>query len=1100
MQYRLALDIGTASCGLVGVSLDESGQPRDLVYDSVHIFSEPVLPAKSGGVGEPKKAARRAARMARRTIDRRARRLKRIALLSRLIGLDHQKIDADDGQHIHALRAKAASTGIALEDLVRVFLRVSKRRGYAGSFKLRKKGGDGVVEPGINQLRVAMQVADAETGGKCKTIGQYLQYRFERGETLKLKEAGLYAHRDMLIDEFNIIWAMQAKFHSVLDESRPDPIDPQHRERPLRDQFFDAIFYQRPLKSAALLVGNCSLEPSLPRAPMAQPSMQRFRIEKQLADLRWGMGRNARILSPEQKELIRRLLLDPAKLTKDGKLAFQKIYDALEEQGLRPEYPRTLNMERSSREDLLGDRTSRVMRDLGMFDAWQAMDGTVQLRVINFLADLGSPEQIDQPDWHLRFTKSHKVKNTKTGRWENKLERRELDPQLVSFINVLVEKGKFDRLGSMGFETGRASYSIRALNRLTEDMQKCGCDEHDAIQTIYPPATTTGELLMVLPPHKLTGNVVVDVALRVVRRAVNEALEKLGCPPAEIVVELSRDMALGLKARGEIEQKINKNRKAREAAAKGLLANEPPIQPTERNILRYLLWTQQDQKHCPYCERHISFRQALDGNETNFEHILPRSLTRVGKQRSHLVLAHRGCNDEKGDRTPFEAFGHDEERWRAVRYCATVLEGNKQFAKARLLLLSEYEHEVLDDESIQDFSERQFVETSWIGKLTAQWLRQACPNVAVSRGALTAHLRRIWKLETVIAQTRFEAGLPVLDQEGNKITLDDFKRFKAFWEGHQGREYARTDRKIDKRIDHRHHLIDALVIAMTSRSLYQRMAEHYKQLAERRQDGEPVKMKLFVEPPIQNIRERALALVETVEIRHKPDRQLSGSFFQKTAYRKEFTDDGKSRLAIRVPMIQLTDEKGDLTKARKSIADIVSERTRHIVSEAFESRIASGKSVKGALEEPISDPQYRCLIKRVAVFQRLGRGYVDGSSACQIQHGSRGRGLLKHYLSDGYAFVSLHVENGRITTAESVSVFSAYQRSYKSRNGEQRYYRGDTLRDVTTGKRYVVCQLLANATVRAAEVTESRSWIELGAESGGVSFGAKTLLAMTVER
>lgn len=1098
MRYRLALDIGTASCGLVAVSLDNDNQPMDVVHHSVHIFPEPLLPAQSGGVGEPKKAARRKARMARRIVERRARRLKRIAMLASLIGLDHRNITADSGRNIHSLRAQAATSLINLDDLVRVLLKLAKRRGYAGGFKTKKSADDGVVEPGINQLRDAMAAANADT------IGQYLQHRFERGETLRLKEAGLYAHRDMLIKEFNCIWDTQAKHHPILNEVRPDPVAPDRPDRAIRDQFSEAIFYQRPLKSVAPMVGNCALEPSLPRAPTSQPAVQKFRIEKQLADLRWGTGRRAQILTSEQKEVVRELLLNPDKLTKEGKLSFEKIYKALEEKKLRPESPRTLNMERSSREDLTGDRTSRVMRDLGMLETWRCLDELTQLRIVNFLADLGSPEQVDQPGWHERFA-------------------RKIDPQVVSFVNRLVELGKFDRLGNMGFETGRASYSIRALNRLTQAMHDNGCDEHDAITQLYPSEAPTGELLMQLPPHKPTGNVVVDVSLRMVRRAVNDALTTLGKPPSEVVIELSRDMALGVKARNDIETKIKKNQKRRKNARDEL--NKHGITATETNILRYLLWEQQDTKHCPYCPRHITIAQAVSGNETNFEHILPRSLTQVGKQRNQLVLAHRSCNDEKGDRTPFEAFHHDEDRWAAVKYCASVLKANKQFAKERLLLLSDYEHETLDDATLTDFSERQFIETSWIGKLTAQWLRLTCSNVAVSRGMLTAHLRRIWKLETVIPQARFAAGLPVLDQDGNKITIDDFSRFKSFWEGHSGREHERTDSKIEKRIDHRHHLIDALVIAMTSRSLYMRMAAHYKALAERREHGEAVRMKLSVEPPMSGIRDKAMVLANQPKISHKPDRYTAGSLFAGTAYRRTQEGDEKTRMTIRTKLIDLTDKFGSVDVARKRIADIASVETRKIVSACFEQRVLqNGGNAKLALADPIPDTRYisrkkteiRNLgaISHVRVFQRSGRGYLSGESAIPISVAGRShlrkapnlepRPHLKHYISDGYAYVRLCFSEDRLIPerCESVSRFKASLPHYEHSpaDSEVRIYRGDTLVDPKSAERLVVHQILAGAKVRVGPVTEARTWDELGKEAGGKSLGAADLVRMTLSR
>jgi len=1011
-------------------------------------------------------------------------------MLASLLDLDHKTIPADKGQRIHEIRAQAPQKQIELDDLVRVFLKLAKRRGYAGGFRTKtdkqKDEDSGIVQPGIEKLQIVMKAVD------CKTVGQYLQHRFRNGETLKLKEVGLYTHRDSLVHEFDCIWNEQAKHHPILNETKPDPV--HGGERAIRQQFFDAIFYQRPLKSVAPMVGNCALEKNLPRAPMAQPAMQAFRIEKQLADLRWGMGRSAQTLTSEQKSLIRNLLNDPDQITKEGKLTFKKVYAALEKKGLMPTTRRSLNMERSSREELYGNRTLRAMRDLDAIEQWLTFDPVTQIRIINFLADLGSPEQVDLPDWHDRFTKRKRAKNPKTGRWEEKQEKRDLDTNLVSFVNKLVENGKFGRLGDMGFESGRASYSIRALEKLTRKMHETNCDEHTAIQSCYPPPPPTGELLMHLPLHPPTGNVVVDVALGAVRRAVNNALTKLGEPPTEVIIELSRDMALGLKARGEIEKKIDKNRKLRENAKKALEANDPPILGTDNNVLRYILWQQQD-NHCPYCSDRISLGEAVSGNATNFEHILPRSLTRVGKQRNHLVLAHRRCNDAKGDRTPYEAFSHDEERWNAIKYCADVLEKKKQFQKSKLLILNEYERETLDDAAIEEFSERQLHETSWIGKLAALWLQKICPTpVAPSRGTLTAHLRRIWKLETVIAQARIEAGLPVLDQDGEKISPEEFERFRPYWEGHSGKGIERTDRKIDKRIDHRHHLIDALVIAQTSRSLYQRMAKNYKALAERQQAGETVRLRLFVEPPIKNVREQALALMQSADIRHKPDRQISGNFFQQTSYRKTYTEDGKSRAVIRVPLTQLTDTKGSLEKAKKGISDIVSDRTRKIVSGAFEQRISSGKSVKEALAEPIYDPQFNTMIKRIAVYQRIGRGFLDGSSTFPIEHG---RGFIKHYISDGYAFVSIIENDGRIESADSVPVFRAHRVNAAPKDGERRFFRGDTLLAPTNGKKYVIHQLLANATVRAAEVTESRSWIALGAESGATQFGATALIKMT---
>ena len=310
MTYRLGLDVGTASVGLVALELNRDNRPVKPVWHAVRIFDEPLLPAKSGGVGEPKKAARRLARQQRKGHERRSRRMKRIAQLAKLMDLDPETIESDKGQRIHELRASAVTSEISLPDLLRVFLLMGKRRGYAGGFKAKKDKDKGQVETGMGNLKTVMWKHG------CETLGQYLWYRIKHGQHLRLKEDGLFADRQMVDDEFNRIWKTQEQYHQILKRN--------HNGKLLRNSFYKTIVEQRPLKSPAAMVGNCLLESMLPRAPMAQPVMQAFRIEKQIADLRWGTTSRAQPLSPEQREVIRE------QLQNQKEVKFTSLYKALE--------------------------------------------------------------------------------------------------------------------------------------------------------------------------------------------------------------------------------------------------------------------------------------------------------------------------------------------------------------------------------------------------------------------------------------------------------------------------------------------------------------------------------------------------------------------------------------------------------------------------------------------------------------------------------------------------------------------------------------------------------------------------------------------------
>lgn len=1100
MTYRLALDVGTASLGLIALGLDDQSRPVDLVYSSLNIFSEPLLPAKSGGIGEPKKAARRLARQQRRLTERRARRLRRIAHLAPLIGLHAHQVAPDDGQHIHELRALAISQRVELPELLNVLLKLAKRRGYAGGFKVKKDGEEaGQVQGGIEDLQKLLAQND------CTTLGELLHKRFGdtehagRGprESLKLKSLGLYAHRVMLEEEFELVWGEQAKHHSILnEEATAYSVRGSHEKLPIKQHFKEAIFYQRPLKSVAGMVGQCALEPTLPRAPAAQPVAQLFRIEKQLTDLRWGMGRMQRTLSKAQRDHIRAMLLDAEQLNKDGALTFGKIYKSLEKAGLRQEFPSQFNTDRFSRETLLGDRTSKAMGGLGMLDHWTALDAVTQLRVINFIANLGSPESVDSADWHERIKPSPK-------------------PEVVTFVNRWVESGTFNRLSKMGFDTGRAAYSIKALKQITAKMQDGeGCDETAAREVFYKPPEPTGELLMHLPPPASTGNVVVDVALRVVRHAVNQCLKTMGTPPTQIIVELSRDMALGLKARGEKEKGIDKHRRARLYAKSQIEGNQSGHTATNNDIFRYLLAQEQD-FHCPYCSKRMELGEALDGNATNVDHILPRSLTQVKRERSHLVIAHRTCNAAKGDSVPLEAFKGDDDRVNAINNCVNILKRKHSYRKAGFLMAESYEAEKLNDKTLDDFTERQFVESSWIAKLVAQWMKDVCSNVSVSRGELTAQLRRAWKLETVIPQVRLETKvdpkndkpdnhLPLFDDDkpAQPISREEFDRFRACWENHHGPEVERTDRRIDKRIDHRHHLIDALVIGLTDRSLYMSMAQGYKERMEQRAAGvRGVKPWQTPEPPLRNIREVALKLVREVRVKHKADRHPAGAFFQQTAYAKIYTDEGKSRIALSIDLIALTDSNYSLDRARKGISDIVSSGTREIIGDEFERRIASGQDVKAALSAPIIDTRYGTLIRQVRVYQRLGRGFASGEDAIKVALAGRTHSGTapngKYYLSDGYAYIAL-IANETGLIVDAVSVRSADAPIFDQSRVGRCIFRSDTVVD-ESGQRHLVHQILADGVIRTGPLVESRSWIQLGAESGGKSFGKAAVMKLKVE-
>lgn len=1134
-KYRVGLDVGTASVGLAAVSLDDHNEPGELIWHLVRIFDEPLEKGQGGLVS--KKAGRRKARLQRRQIDRRAARLRYIARLGELLGLKRGDIPPDDGNTLPHKRAQAATERVELADLLRIFLRLSKRRGYKGEFKAKKKG---PVAEGSSEIRLAMRMLATERGIALAdendagiTLGQYLLHRLESGlpTRLKVKEDGediknkknhsetnaknelknLYALRTMVENEFDTIWSAQSAHHDTLKQS--------HYGKSLREHFREALFYQRPLKSAADLVAQCALEPTLPRAPRAQMAFQRFRIEKTLADLRWGAGRNALPLQPQQKTVIR-TLLDQAK-----EIKFDEIYEALKNAGCPKPQTKGLNLERASREELLGNTTLAALRALDKYSGkyhperaanlekqFCALDEKTQIATINFLAEIGSPEQLDDAGWHHAFVKKDGTP-------------RQFNAALVSFINEIKEHDKFDRLSKMDFDGGRASYSVKALNILADWLEEPhwpgdwndeedgpkSMDEEGAVRACYRQHRKEKSNIKrqgTLPTPEPTGNAVVDGALRQIRWTVNEMIKELGAPPTEMVVEMAREMSLGITRRNERENDNSAQQKARSFAEKEIRGHGQT--PTPSKIRRYLLWAEQDKSFCPYCDKNISLEEALSGHATEYEHILPRSLTQVGMKRSEIVLAHHVCNQEKGDRTPWEVWGGTP-RWQHIEAAAVRFETGKlkSFRKAKLLRLKDFEREVMTDKSVDEFADRQFHQTSWIAKAAAQWLNCLCPNkVSVSRGEMTAMLRRKWGLETIIPEARYENNLPVLDTGGKldesgkslpaqRIAPEDFTILKKFLEGHP---VLKTDqvanpgfdfnRRPDKRLDHRHHLIDAITLALTSRGLFQKMANNYKAAAEKtrprsgetteereRRIKQETRVRLEVpEPPLRNVRALALQAVRECRISIKPDRYPDGAIFKATAYGVGQRDgEDKLRLTLRQTVADMgKDSKGNVTvkSMESAIATIMSKEIRDIFSKALNDRLKEGVPVKSALMQPILHPRYNKPILKVRCFA----GYAE--DAQPIVHINRGGVEHKKYLvNEGYAYLELATDGSR--DPQLIKIRDAIRHKRKPvQPGIVRLYKGDVVKDNQSGQVYRICWFKAAGVIAALPIWEPRSFKE----------------------
>ena len=332
---------------------------------------------------------------------------------------------------------------------------------------------------------------------------------------------------------------------------------------------------------------------------------------------------------------------------------------------------------------------------------------------------------------------------------------------------------------------GRASFSITALDKLlphleqglplmTDENKPCALSAAGFLKPHERVVNQRDGLPQ--PPSDIT-NPIVKQALHEVRRLVNAVIKTYGKPDA-IHIELARETRGGLKQREEFTKKIHQRRRQRESAATEIksLNETSERQPTRAEIERVLLWKEQGER-CIYSGKPISLAQLVSG-EVNVDHVWPYARC-LDDSRGNKVLCFRDMNAEKANMSPYEWLHREPDRYDAVLQRVGGLPYEVRYGKMQRFQTKEL---VLDN-----FINRQLTDTSYICRQIREYVRCLGTDVVCTRGDLTAEIRHQWGLNAILASP------------------------------------DAPDKK--SRDDHRHHAVDAIVIALTSRSLLQKLSK-----------------------------------------------------------------------------------------------------------------------------------------------------------------------------------------------------------------------------------------------------------------------------------
>jgi CRISPR-associated endonuclease Csn1 len=839
----LGLDLGVSSIGWALVT-DNSGKKEISGMGSRIIpMSTDDKDEFSSGNKISKNQKRTTRRTQRKGYDR--YQLRRQALTKILI-----KHDLFPGEELlklpvlelWGLRANAVSKKVQLKEFGRILYHLNQKRGYKSSrsdSNLDKKDTEYVAEV-KNRHQLLKQ--------RGITIGQKLFDDLRLDQHYKIKQQVF--PREAYIEEFHEICKQQQKHY-------PEVITEDFISF-LRDYI---IYYQRNLKSQKGLVKVCEFEGFRKKsnsgreafvgpkvAPKSSPLFQVCKIWESINTIRLRNKKGEELVIPLEKKqelfnyLDRHERLTSAKLFEilglgkaDGWYSNKQI-----ERGIQGNTTKSLLLKHL-------DQGSEHLR----FDLEVMIDATKDV----FLVDKNSGEITATSK--LRIVRSDVENELLYKLWHTIYSISDVK----ECTNALVNKFKLERsvavkLAEIDFSRfGFGNKSARSIRKILPYLMEgyvysdaCSFAGYNHSNSLTHAENDQRKLIDTLPnlPKNSLRQPVVEKILNQMINLVNAIIQKHG-KPNEIRVELARELKQNKEERNETFTFLSKRERENESIRNRIIG-EYGLRATRNNVIKWRLFheiTNNESKtnaSCIYCGKMFGITDAIIGAAIDVEHIIPKSLL-FDDSQSNKTLSHRQCNQEKDNKTAYDYMnGKSTSEFNQYLDRVDSLYRSKLIGKAKRdkLLMSEAKIP-------RDFIERHLRETQYISRKSKEILSQASRNVWSTSGSVTEYLRRTWGWDDVLMNLQ----LPKYRQLG----MTDWKE----WETLDGQKHKKEIIKgWSKRDDHRHHAVDALVIACTEQGFIQRIntlaskgnrEEMYKEVGSTRNKGSLLDSYILIHKP-----------------------------------------------------------------------------------------------------------------------------------------------------------------------------------------------------------------------------------------------------------
>ena len=724
----LGLDIGIGSVG-VGILNKVTGE---IIHKNSRIF--PAAQAENNVV-------RRTNRQGRRLTRRKKHRRVRLNHLFEESGLITDFTNVSINLNPYQLRVKGLTDELSNEELFIALKNMVKHRGISYLDDASDDGNSSVGDyaqivkenskqletktPGQIQLERYQKYGQLrgdftveEDGKKHRLINVFPTSAY-RAEALRILQTQ-QEFNPQITDEFinsylQILTGKRKYYHGPGNEkSRTD-----YGRYRTSGETLDNIF--------GILIGKCTFYPEEYRAAKASYTAQEFNLLNDLNNLT--VPTETKKLSEEQKNQIityvkNEKAMGPAKLFKY--IAKLLACDVADIKGYR--------INKSDKPEIHTFEAYRKMKTLETIDVEQM-----------------EREKLDKLAYVLTL-------NTEREGIQEAIEHEFADGTFSQEqIDELVQ---FRKANSSIFGKGWHSFSVKLMMELIPELYATSEEQMTILTRLGKQKTTSSSnKTKYIDEKQLTEEIYNPVVAKSVRQAikiVNAAIKEYG-DFDNIVIEMARETNEDDEKKAI--QKIQKANKDEKDAAMFKAANQyngkaelphSVFHGHKQLATKIRLWHQQGER-CLYTGKTISIHDLINNpNQFEIDHILPLSIT-FDDSLANKVLVYATVNQEKGQRTPYQALDSMDDAWSFRELKAFVRESKTLSNKKKEYLLTEEDISKFDVR--KKFIERNLVDTRYASRVVLNALqehfrtRKIDTKVSVVRGQFTSQLRRHWGID-----------------------------------------------------------------------------------------------------------------------------------------------------------------------------------------------------------------------------------------------------------------------------------------------------------------------------------------------------------------